>query len=112
MSAPELKPCPFCGGEAALTNREMPGCAFVICMGCQAQGDDGSIERVAAKWNTRADLCTPTDEQVKALEAALQTFIYETAHLSPLEDDGSHWCKISAECLEKGRAALRDMGEG
>lgn len=57
----------------------------------------------------RADLCTPTDERVKALEAALQTFIYETTHLSPLEDDGSHWCKISAECLEKGRAALRDM---
>ena len=61
---------------------------------------------------TRADLCTPTDERVKSLEAALQTFIYETTHLSPLEDDGSHWCKISAECLEKGRAALRDMGEG
>ena len=51
----------------------------------------------------------PTDERVKALEAALQTFIYETTHLSPIEDDGSHWCKISAECLEKGRAALRDM---
>ena len=71
---------------------------------------------IPLKWGAnaveyvRADLCTPTDERVKALEAALQTFIYETTHLSPIEDDGSHWCKISAECLEKGRAALRDMG--
>ena len=59
--------------------------------------------------NMVADLCAPTDERVKALEVALQTFIYETTHLSPIEDDGSHWCKISAECLEKGRAALRDV---
>jgi Lar family restriction alleviation protein len=54
--APELKPCPFCGGKALLTNREMPGCAFVVCEGCQAQGDDGTVERVVAAWNRRADL--------------------------------------------------------
>ena len=66
----------------------------------------------------RADLCAKSeaisltqDDRVRALIDALREFIYETTHLSPIEDDGSHWCKISADCLEKGRAALRDMGE-
>jgi Lar family restriction alleviation protein len=64
----ELKPCPFCGGKALLTNREMPGCAFVVCEGCQAQGDDGTVERVVAAWNRRADLHRA---EVEALEAQL-----------------------------------------
>ena len=38
--------------------------------------------------------------------ADLQMFVYETTHLSPIEDDGSHWCKISAECLSNARAFL------
>lgn len=41
------------------------------------------------------------------LEEALAQFIYETTHLSPLNDDGSHDCRISAECLEKARAAIK-----
>ena len=41
------------------------------------------------------------------LREALEQFIYEATHLSALEDDGGHKCKISAECLEKGRSALR-----
>jgi hypothetical protein len=32
--------------------------------------------------------------------------VYETTHLSPMEPDGSHWCKISAETLANARAAL------
>jgi len=45
------------------------------------------------------------------LREALAEFIYETTHLSPVEDDGSHWCRISAECLENGRTALREGAE-
>ena len=40
------------------------------------------------------------------LRSALERMVYETTHLSPLEDDGSHWCKISREALEQSRAAL------
>lgn len=47
-----------------------------------------------------------------ALRDALATFIYETTCLSPLNDDGSHDCRISAECLEAGREALRNTREG
>lgn len=41
---------------------------------------------------------------------ALEQFVYETTCLSPMEDDGSHKCRISRKCLEKGREALRLMG--
>lgn len=40
------------------------------------------------------------------MKEALEKFVYETTHLSSIEDDGSHWAKISAECLDQGRKAL------
>lgn len=42
------------------------------------------------------------------LREALERLIYETTHLSPENNDGSHWCKISKETLERARAALGD----
>lgn len=45
-------------------------------------------------------------EERAIMVEALKLFIYETTHLSPTEDDGSHWCKISAETLRKGRDAI------
>ena len=42
------------------------------------------------------------------LRDALERLIYETTHLSPENNDGSHWCKISKETLERARAALGD----
>ncbi len=47
---------------------------------------------------------TPTI--IEQVREALAGFVYETTHLSPLEDDGSHKCKISAKCLAAGREAL------
>lgn len=44
-------------------------------------------------------------EIVVQAEKALQASIYEATHLSPVEDDGSHWCRISAGTLTKLRAA-------
>jgi len=71
------------------------------------QKTDCTLSGVAAYEYVRADLCDPTqDERVKALVDALREFIYETTHLSPLEDDGSHWCKISDDCLETARAFI------
>lgn len=44
---------------------------------------------------------------VERLREALALMIYETTSLSPMECDGSHWCNISANALEKARAALK-----
>jgi len=47
--------------------------------------------------------------EVARLRSALQSMVYETTHLSPLQDDGSHWCKISHGALAEARAALSDV---
>lgn len=37
---------------------------------------------------------------------ALEEMVYETTHLSPMEPNGDHWCRISAQALANARAAL------
>jgi Lar family restriction alleviation protein len=58
MSAPELKPCPFCGGEA--TVRDDPHHRTAVYIGCETVGcfghyqwDETQAEAITA-WNTRA----------------------------------------------------------
>ena len=63
----ELKPCPFCGGEATVEFDELgnTNLVHVICTECWASGpacDDGT-EKLA--WDTRADLAAP---KVKPLD--------------------------------------------
>lgn len=51
----ELKNCPFCGGEAKLSN--VLGRAGVICKDCQAEMRgylDMTEEEVIEAWNRRA----------------------------------------------------------
>jgi hypothetical protein len=43
------------------------------------------------------------------LEKALRNLVHEVTHLSPAEDDGSHWCRITAEALHNAREALCDV---
>lgn len=49
------------------------------------------------------------DPEITSLRAALERLVYEVTHLSPREDDGSHWCKISAEALRIAREALKNV---
>lgn len=60
----ELKPCPFCGGEAEIVDAEEcgPQAYVVTCNGCMTSSrvifalmDDVTFDLVSA-WNTRADL--------------------------------------------------------
>jgi Lar family restriction alleviation protein len=62
--APELKPCPFCGGKPHLvthrTSEDSMG-AYVYCKGCAAQSDHFEDHFAPAKdaiaaWNSRADV--------------------------------------------------------
>lgn len=48
----------------------------------------------------------PRDEALRTCVEALAALIYETTHLSPRDDDGSHWCRITADALEAARDAL------
>ena len=55
----ELKPCPFCGGEAEILTAESMhgGYLFgIMCNDCRSRGDVFDTEAEAIKaWNTRAD---------------------------------------------------------
>ena len=73
----ELKPCPFCGGEAVINVIEphehvvvnlppYPGGAFIECTGCACAMSGQSEEEVIEAWNTRK----PMDKVVERLEEA------------------------------------------
>ena len=52
---------------------------------------------------TRSDIA---EAEVARLRQALRTMIYEITDLSPLEDDGTYWCKISDEALTSAIASV------
>jgi hypothetical protein len=66
MTAPELKPCPFCGGPAELIRPHDGGLPYVMCVMHFCSGPQKTAEHAIAAWNRRADL-PPTMEQAKAL---------------------------------------------
>lgn len=49
----ELRPCPFCGGEAELCYRETGQAFLVGCTKCEASSPFGTEEEVIAAWNKR-----------------------------------------------------------
>lgn len=53
---PELKPCPFCGGEAELLN-SLYGEWIVRCPDCEGMVEKWreTEEEAAEQWNRRAD---------------------------------------------------------
>jgi Lar family restriction alleviation protein len=79
MSAQELKPCPFCGGEAMIQFQIAGYCgARVSCVECDAEtggykvkGDNDAADAQAiTAWNIRTDLYDATKAQLaKAVEA-------------------------------------------
>lgn len=62
MTNTELKPCPFCGGEAELTfnGNDYVLWRYVECLNpeckVQTQQKTQSKEQAAIAWNTRAEL--------------------------------------------------------
>lgn len=51
----ELLPCPFCGGEAHITNFEVfGGVRYVICEDCGARMQKPTEQEAVTAWNTRA----------------------------------------------------------
>ena len=110
--APDLLPCPFCGGVPYLANIAMTGCAYVVCTDCRMQSDDGSKDRVIAAWNTRStpDLAAPRVralvwEQVQICKYGPQVYEAETPFMlyQVFDDEDSSMGAVFVE-----RAILRD----
>ena len=66
MSDMELKPCPFCGGEAVIneipphkhTFVNMPDCegfTYIECTGCGCTIGADTTQQAIEAWNRRAD---------------------------------------------------------
>tara|TARA_R110000772_G_C13144651_1_gene424352 strand:+ start:251 stop:538 length:288 start_codon:yes stop_codon:yes gene_type:complete len=55
---------------------------------------------------TRSDIADTLRAEVARLRSALRTMVYEATHLSPEEEDLSHWCKFTGDALQAARAAL------
>lgn len=52
----ELKPCPFCGGEAELVEVKWEEWFWVYCKRCSAETDAfASKEKAIGAWNRRID---------------------------------------------------------
>ena len=50
----ELIPCPFCGGEADISEFDNASMIWAKCSECGAESDmDWSIDKVVEKWNRR-----------------------------------------------------------
>jgi Lar family restriction alleviation protein len=71
MTAPELKPCPFCGSGYVELSQD--GC-YVLCRLCDAEGPfivpTGEDKAIAA-WNRRADLPAVEAGVVERTEVAI-----------------------------------------
>ena len=60
----ELKPCPFCGGEAEKVYRSTGQTTQIVCKGCKAQFPKSTnANAYDDAWNTRAErTCEYADE--------------------------------------------------
>lgn len=71
MTAPDLKPCPFCGGDAVTENLILEGvvrcsvCCAKIIRKHEVKEDTGQAEAIAA-WNRRAPLAEALAVATKA----------------------------------------------
>ncbi len=63
---PELKPCPFCGGEAEFYPNDIEGEEnWVECCNAKCQATNGYVRRTPEEalsaWNTRSEPAAPSD---------------------------------------------------
>jgi Lar family restriction alleviation protein len=132
----ELKPCPFCGGEAEVNqigNEHTKSRGFEVkCLtwGCSTkkramvirQPIEKAREFAAAAWNRRAPadaiISGPLQERVEELEGAVRIAAvafrqYEALHLAKGTQDGDEKAQRNHERAARMEAALSHKeGEG
>lgn len=50
MTTPELLPCPFCGGDGAISEDDRGRARYVSCDACEADGPTFEPDRTKAIW--------------------------------------------------------------
>jgi hypothetical protein len=88
--------------QAELDARE----EYSICDCCECL----TADPVDAGDHVQCQSCTKVanlQAENDRLREAIGMFVHEATHLSPQEYDGSHWAKISADCLSNARQALK-----
>jgi hypothetical protein len=92
MTAPNLKPCVFCGGDVKLVEREES--AFIQCLkvsGHRAiflQGDNAISDEVVEMWNTRPALIQAMIDKAVGEERERCAAISDAAHVSHVRSKG------------------------
>lgn len=120
MTNIELKPCPFCGGNARIYNGGA-GNNFVMCDDCKSTSDDCSKDRAVEKWNTRAapkvkplewvgmtwsrhELRSLNDlYRIKREDGAAQYYVSFASR--PIRDNTG--CTIWHDCIEEAKDAAQ-----
>jgi NMD protein affecting ribosome stability and mRNA decay len=99
--APELLPCPFCGGKAYKAFNSMTGeKTMAVCSSCGATAFD-------RKWNRRAPVTRLIEE---AVQAERERIAYEIAELYENGADEDDWC-LGAKLRRAVTAAIRATKE-
>ena len=117
MTAPELKLCPFCGGEAVFEHPIIE--AAVWCRSCNAKivrsanplthsyesGRKVEAAGVVSAWNTRADLTIRSDDPVlkQVMEALTRIGGYcrEEICISQGEINCGRWARTALAALKE-----------
>lgn len=108
--APDLLPCPFCGGAALVAPDSEHSTAFTLThhsKGCPI--DDlwdwyPDINQAIAAWNTRAE--TAKDARIAELEAALKPFADAADEADEWGHDEHSVAAVSVGDCRIARAAL------
>ncbi len=83
----ELKPCPFCGGQAVRSKTPFDGPEehYIFCLGCSCQTQSrGSFEMVLEAWNRRAPDLRAIDDILEGLsECIAQDLTEGNTHYLP-----------------------------
>lgn len=101
MAEIELKPCPFCGGEALIFFDPDKDAATIRCDGCSVETQHDKTRLMIETWNRRAT--RPVSDE--AVEECLKTLeAMQRAVLDEDQDDASIYYEIASEGIKKVKA--------
>lgn len=99
----ELKPCPFCGGEAQVVNRfgDIQHLFYVLCDDCAACGSLEKNEAEAADaWNTRhVETCT-IERNECGCNFAYRLYTLSCGHTVWTTGDAPNYCPTCGKKVE------------